>query len=974
MREKYQIARQEGVQLKDYPTIRSIIKYAIANAGTEGQAVSAPAAVSEAVSHEPQEAAPQLPTIEVERLQDAIPSAGKVGKPSEDMLTTNPTGEIKQHESLAERPEREGYAGEHCHEKKLRSVTVVAQAPLTERENRRLAKDRTVLIFADNSQLIKAYQEEFKELGVKTHVFTTLKTRSKNTTIVNWESYEETEAALKEYAAEDPNIQGIVYLLGATVRKFDKKVSPHNELTKYVMPLFIALRVFEKGLANRADADTFFAVNTKIDGHFGYTTKDEFNPISGALTGGVTCYRKDVYERTGAISKLIDFEPTTTPDEMARYTMDEVLHGDMRLMIGARGGGRSTILSVPVRLDRSEKRFDLAGKTIIFTGSGRGIGAMLSQKIAAQYHSKIIVLDIIEIQEKTPLWASMNEAELAALKKQIWEELKADKTQKATPVMLERAFGRVKDSITLYNNLQKLRDLGSEVEYYHCDVMNSSMVKEVCTKIKAKNGRVDGLIHFAGLERSKLIYDKDPVEYYRIFDVKATSFVSFLMNNIVRDSGFFAFASSIAGKYGNLGQSDYASANDYLAKSAFSLTNQGYRAVSIAMSAYKNVGMGVRAGVETFLRSNGVDFVDPEDGMQIFLDEIVYGDVPEIVLTGSLGRLDWDHQHHLEMDEIVPRNAQRAPRGGRSGQGGCGPAAQQSAKALDVALPDPAQANHFLGKVASLEKNKEIHAEKEFNLQSDPYLADHAIEGTPYVPGVMGIETFMETATALSGSVPQGLKDVHFYLPIKLLRNRPQAVRVIGVEVGGEISMEIESDFINSKGVKMGNTRRHFTAKALQDGFVSTWNEVKEQVHLDVNAVPQISKEEIYKKYFHGPSFQVLGGILRADKDSSLAVYNTTPQPQWSDGEKVLLANPMLIEAAFQCCGFRDMAIDNKMTLPDGIKEVAVFKRQTPPQKLYLYGRFKGLTADGKTLHDAYVFDENGEVWVEFHGYQAIGQ
>ena len=45
MREKYQIARQEGVQLKDYPTIRSIIKYAIANAGSEaGAASAAPAA------------------------------------------------------------------------------------------------------------------------------------------------------------------------------------------------------------------------------------------------------------------------------------------------------------------------------------------------------------------------------------------------------------------------------------------------------------------------------------------------------------------------------------------------------------------------------------------------------------------------------------------------------------------------------------------------------------------------------------------------------------------------------------------------------------------------------------------------------------------------------------------------------------------------------------------------------------------
>ena len=984
MREHYGIAQMEGIQLKDYPTIRHCINFALTYAGkpaaapaaAQPAAAPAPAADSSAApaqtapaAQEPAE--PALPVIKVADVQEAVPTAGKVGKPSEEMLTTNPTGQIEHRVSLAERPEREGYAGEHCHEKKLRNVTVVADAPLTERENRRLAKDRTVLIFADNSQLIKAYQEEFKELGVKTHVFTTLKTRSKNTTIVNWESYEETEAALKEYAAEDPNIQGIVYLLGATVKKFDKKASPHNELTKYVMPLFIALRVFEKGLANRQDADTFFAVNVKIDGNFGYFTKDEFNPIVGALTGGTTCYRKDVYERTGAISKLMDFEPTATPDEMAQKTMDEVLHGDMRLMIGTRGGKRSTILSVPVRLDKSVKRFDLAGKTIIFTGSGRGIGAMLSQKIAAQYKSKIIVLDIIEIQEKTPLWASMNETELAALKKQLWEELKADTTHKATPVMLERAFGRVKDSITLYNNLQKLRDLGSEVEYYHCDVLNSSMVKEVCTKIKAKNGRVDGLIHFAGLERSKLIYDKDPAEYYRIFDVKATSFASFLANNIVRDDGFFAFASSIAGKYGNLGQSDYASANDYLAKSAFSLTNQGYRAIAIAMSAYKNVGMGVRAGVETFLKSNGVDFVDPEDGMQIFLDEIVYGDVPEIVLTGSLGRLDWDHQLRFEMDEIVPEGAHAAPQGGNDrGQGGAAPAAPASA----AAQPDPAQATHFLGKVGTLAKNQALHAEKEFNLQSDPYLADHAIEGTPYVPGVMGIETFVETATALGGTVPQGLKDVHFYLPIKLLRNRPQAVRVIGKEENGDISMEIESDFINSKGVKMGNTRRHFTAHALQRGFVSTWNEVKDQIHLDVNAAPQITKEEIYKKYFHGPSFQVLGGILKADKDSSLAVYNTTPRPQWTDGAKTLLANPMLIEAAFQCCGFRDMAIDNKMTLPDGIKELAVFKREVPPQKLYLYGRFKGLTADGKTLHDAYVFDEQGQVWVEIHGYQAIGQ
>ena len=953
--------------------------------------VATPAPVAQpapAKTFEPSHALPEHKLVE----QPTHIVAEHVDAPKADALITNPTAPIEQRVSLAERPEREGYQGEHCHEKKLRYVTTVADAPLTQRHERRLSKDRTVLIFADNSQLIKAYQEECKELGVKFHVFTTLKTRSKNTTIMNWESYEETESALKAYAQEDPNIQGIVYLLGATVKKFDKKLSPHNELTKYVMPLFIALRVFEKGLANRTDADTFFAVNTKVDGNFGYYTKDEFNPIVGALCGGTTCFRKDVYERTGAISKLMDFEPTATPDKMAQKTMDEVLHGDMRLMIGTRDGVRSTILSLPTRLDRRVKHFDLAGKTIIFTGSGRGIGAMLSQKIAAQYHSKIIVLDIIEIQEKTPLWASMNEAELAALKKQIWEDLKADPTQKATPVLLERAFGRVKDSITLYNNLQKLRELGSEVEYYHCDVLNAAMVKEVCTKIKAKNGRVDGLIHFAGLERSKLIYDKDPAEYYRIFDVKATSFGSFLANNIVRDDGFFAFASSIAGKYGNLGQSDYASANDYLAKSAFSLTNQGYRAVSIAMSAYKNVGMGVRAGVETFLRSNGVDFVDPEDGMQIFLDEIVYGQVPEIILTGSLGRLDWDHQLKFDWDEIgsaadfgkdvddTPKGGSAAPTTPVTPAVKPAPATVQTpvaapkpAPARVTTGPDAAKATHFLGVIQSLVKGAEIHVEKEFNLTSDPYLADHAIEGTPYVPGVMGLETFFETATALTGHVTRALKDVHFYLPIKLLRNRPQAVRVIGKATADNVDMEIESDFINSKGVKMGNTRRHFVAKTMTD-FVSTWDEVKAQAMTGLEAQLQVTPAEIYQKYFHGPSFQVLGGILRVNEQESLAIYNTTPAPQWTDAPRTLLANPMLIEAAFQCCGFQDMTVAHKMTLPDGIAEVAVLNNQLPPARLYLYGVNKGTTADGKTLHDAYVFDAQGNVWVEIHGYRAIGQ
>jgi 3-hydroxymyristoyl/3-hydroxydecanoyl-(acyl carrier protein) dehydratase len=566
---------------------------------------------------------------------------------------------------------------------------------------------------------------------------------------------------------------------------------------------------------------------------------------------------------------------------------------------------------------------------------------------------------------------------------------------RATPVLLERAYGKVVDAITLHKNIQKIKALGGDVEYYQCDVTNGSMMKEVVTKIKAKYGKVDGLIHFAGIEKSKLLTDKTTEEYYRTFDIKSTSAAAFVALNFVKDTGFYAFASSIAGKYGNLGQSDYASANDFLAKLCISLQNQGQRALSVDMSAYSNVGMGVRSGVFEFLTSQGLKFVDPHDGMQIFLDEIVFGRVPEIILTDDLGKLDWDCQVRFE-DSFEPEDANpcgallsgggepiingvapEAPSTLPSSSEAAAPkaeadpvAGEKEAKEEGVIKPQGAQENFFLGEIKTLEKNKEIAAENTFSAEY-PFLFDHAIEGTPYVPGVMGIETFMETAAALTGKTPQGLEDVHFYLPIKLLRRNPQAVRIKGSDNAGVVTMEIESDFINSKGVKMGNTRRHFTAR-IMDNFESKWNDYKTKV--DLSGDYAADKEEIYSKYFHGPSFQVLDGILKIDNNAVLGVYQKPAQVLFHDGPKRLLAHPMLIEAAFQTCGYRDLAVDNRMTLPDSIGKIYVNTKAEPPNKLYILGVFTGQNIEGKSVYDTFVFDDKGKLWVEISDYQMIGQ
>ncbi|MDD6173893.1 MAG: SDR family NAD(P)-dependent oxidoreductase [Elusimicrobia bacterium] len=944
MREMYNLPQAEGIQLKDYPTIRHCINYAL-------NASKAPAA-------QPAEAAPsaQQPASAEQNTAAAQPAA----------------------EAVPAVTEPKHYEGEDSHNKKLRFIPTLVDAPLASEANRRLSADRTVLIFSDSAALTRAYVDSFKALGVKTHIFTTLKTRSKNTTIVNWDSLEETTAALEQYAKENPGaVQGIVYLLPCSIKKFDKKINPHADLTKFLMPLFMACKVFVKDMSKRDDADTFLSVVFKVDGAFAYKTKEAISPTIGSVCGAANCLRKDFYQIGGVFSKIMDFEPSAEPEYMAEKTIHELLKGDDRGMVSYYEGRRSTLFSVPRKLNMSKKHMDLTGKTVAFTGAGRGLGSILSQKLASQYKARVLILDIIELTDKTPYWATLNEAELKELKQKMWLEMKADTSVRATPVMLERAFGKVKDSITLYKNMQKIKALGGDVDYYQCDVTNGSMLKDVVTRIKAKYGKVDGLIHFAGFERSKLFTDKTTDEYYRTFDIKATSAAAFVALNFVKDTGFYAFASSIAGKYGNLGQSDYASANDFLAKLCISLHNQGQRAISIDMSAYANVGMGVRPGVVEFLTSHGVKFVDPYDGMQIFLNEIVYGRVPEIVLTDDLGELDLDGQIRindpfiLEEDSEEGGNTPSGGNGGDNGGEGASSAPVQTPAQESVKQPEGETENFFLGEVKNLSAGKEIEAENTFNAEY-PFLFDHAIEGTPYVPGVMGIETFVETASMLEGKTPQGLEDVHFYLPIKLLRRRPQTVRIKGVEEAGKVSMEIESDFINSKGIKMGNTRRHFTARVLEH-FESKWNLYKNKVNLEASSLA-VTKEEIYTKFFHGPSFQVLGGILKIDENAVLGVYEKPSQVLFHDGPKHLLAYPMLIEACFQTCGYRDLAVENRMTLPDSIGKVYIHGKGEAPNKLYTLAVFTGKNIEGKSIYDGFVFDEKGKLWIELSDYQMIGQ
>jgi hypothetical protein len=267
-------------------------------------------------------------------------------------------------------------------------------------------------------------------------------------------------------------------------------------------------------------------------------------------------------------------------------------------------------------------------------------------------------------------------------------------------------------------------------------------------------------------------------------------------------------------------------------------------------------------------------------------------------------------------------------------------------------------------------KDGAVIVHKTFSLDSDPYLKDHSISGTPLVPGVMGLELFAETLKA-AGKPSHSFKRVRFALPVKLLRLKAQAVRSLLKSGKNGPELELESDFLTPAGVRLGAPRQHFTAVPEETAPVAVVEGLdRPKAPLGVYAV---SKAAVYEAYFHGPSFQVLDGIVRVGEEGVLAVYKRPAQGLGlAPAKPSPLAQPLLIEAAFQACGYRDLHVAKKMTLPDAAARVAVLQEGTAPEFLFVQAKYLGADEEGRSLYDAVVYDIEGTPWVELQGYRMI--
>ena len=137
-----------------------------------------------------------------------------------------------------------------------------------------------------------------------------------------------------------------------------------------------------------------------------------------------------------------------------------------------------------------------------------------------------------------------------------------------------------------------------------------------------------------GLEISRALPEKDPVQFDLVYDVKADGFFNILRASEDMLLGATVVFGSMEGRYGNWGQSDSTAANDLLRKITSSLTRQrpGTRGIAISW-----ITKGGTAMIPVKLRDDSQSPVSA--GFSIVQDELTasnyHGEVIIRIDTGT---------------------------------------------------------------------------------------------------------------------------------------------------------------------------------------------------------------------------------------------------------------------------------------------------------------------------------------------------
>jgi NAD(P)-dependent dehydrogenase (short-subunit alcohol dehydrogenase family) len=416
-------------------------------------------------------------------------------------------------------------------------------------------------------------------------------------------------------------------------------------LRREVQSLFLLARGVAEDLRGAAESGpAFLLAATGMGGAFGAGCPAGA-PLPASFfsgQGGVAGLVKSLaHEWPDVLVRAVDFDGDAAAPEAAERLLAELADADGPVEVGYRGSQRLTLRCRPAPLDTAGRPSLPLGPetTILLTGGARGITAAVACELARRYRPTFVLVG------RSPLPEEADAADVAGLT--VPAEIKAALSARlrregrpASPAVVEVAYQRLLHDREIRANLSCLRQAGSRVHYCTADVRDGTALAAAIEDAQRRFGGLDGVIHGAGVIQDKLIRDKTPESFDRVFGTKVGGARTLARCLRFERLKFCVFFTSVAGRFGNRGQADYAAANEVLSKLALELDRRGpCRVVSLAWGPWSGIGMV--SDLEQHLGRRGLQMIPPDVGPAFLVEELLYGrkgDV-EVVVAGEVGQL-----------------------------------------------------------------------------------------------------------------------------------------------------------------------------------------------------------------------------------------------------------------------------------------------------------------------------------------------
>ncbi|MFD9481043.1 SDR family NAD(P)-dependent oxidoreductase [Streptomyces nojiriensis] len=375
--------------------------------------------------------------------------------------------------------------------------------------------------------------------------------------------------------------------------------------------------------------------------------------VTGPGTPGAGLHgfaRSAALEYPDALVRAVRIHPKEDPERIAAQLVAELTDGADGNGSGSGSGtsvgytaegARVARVPVPAPLPAGPDDPPLLDRNavVLLTGGARGITARTALALARATGCHV------ELVGRTPEPATATD-EFAQAQDRVALRAALIAAGLRTPAEIEAAASRILAEREVRATLAALSAAAASVRYHCADVTDERAVRAVVAGVRERHGRLDGIVHGAGVLRDGLLRDKQPADFTAVFTTKVDGARHLAAAAAEHGSWpaprFLALFGSVAGVYGNRGQCDYAAANDALDGLAHTWAESfPGRVLSVDWGPWAaEAGGMVSPELERAYVRRGIPLIAPEAGTAAFLGELAYGSDVQVVLMAEEGRGD----------------------------------------------------------------------------------------------------------------------------------------------------------------------------------------------------------------------------------------------------------------------------------------------------------------------------------------------